>query len=327
MDLQVQEINLSCDSLGLEDDWASGLPFDTAKLLLVASEGVENCWSMDDTADLVSKAEPPWEGILQASIATAEFGSNCSTSLPDTAVRALPTLLQSKVQPSVDNNPKSAPICDTVAPTPRALPWERPQRPLCAQHLQAATPGLVAPQVDQAPKACPPVPPLARRPVSAPSCPSTGRPTPRPKSTTGGRQPRCNQANMMAPMMRGRHMDILDEQYLQDHGDRADVGKSKKHSRPMSVRSRAPVAPPNGSGVDDVDAVRCPAPQQRLLGPHAAMPLLKGQAKVRAQMAQREATKEVQEARLKAQFRSRLSSCSRARSEPRSSKHVASGNA
>lgn len=264
---------------------------------------------------------------LQASMSRAEFVENGSTSLPGTAVRALPTLLQSKVQPCVDNNPKSSPICDTVAPTPRALPWERPQRPIRAQNLQAATPDLVAPQVDQLRKASPPDVPLARRPVSAPSCTSNGRLTPRPKSTTGVRQSRYNQANVMAPMMRGRHMEILDEQYLKDHSARADVGKIKKHSRPSSVRSRDPVALPNGSGVEDVDAVRRPAPQQRLLGPHAAMPLLKGQAKVRAQMAQREATKEVQEARLKAQFRSRLSSCSRARSEPRSSKHAASGSA
>jgi len=311
MDLQVQSMNFSCNSLGLEDDWASGLPFDTAKLLLVASEGVEKYWSTNDSAALELKAEQTCDGILQASMSSVE---------------GLPTLLQSKFQPTVNNSPKSAPICDTVAPTPPALPWVRPQRPIRAPNLQAATPDLVTPHADQAPKACPPEPPLARRPVSAPSCPSDRRLTPLPKSAAGFRQSRYAKPNMMAPMMRGRHMEILDEQYLKDHGARADVVKSKKPSRPMSVRSRAPVALPNSSGVEDVDAVGRPAPQKRLLGPEAAMPLLKGQAKVRAQMAHREATREVQEARLKAQFRSRLSSCSRARSEPRSSKHAANGN-
>lgn len=311
MEVQVRAMNFSCDSLDLEDDWASGLPFNTAKLLLVAAEGVDKYWPSHDTTAVELKAETPCDDILQVSVSRAQ---------------PWPTLLRSKLQPSVNNNPKSAPTGNTVAPTVPAQPWVRPQRPIRATNLQSATPDVVVPDADQAPKACPPELPLARRPVSAPSCPSGRRLTPLPKSIAAIRQSRYPTASMMAPMMRGRHMEILDEQYLKDHGARGDAGKNKKPSRPTSVRSRALAALPKSSGVEDVDPAGRPEPQKRLLGPEAALPLLKGQAKVRAQMAQREATREVQEARLKAQFRSRLTSCSRARSEPRSSKPAANGH-
>jgi len=255
---------------------------------------------------------------------------------PGTVAWKLPTLFNSKFQPSVRNNPKSAAACDKVTSKPPALPWLGPHRPICAQERQAATADLVALHIDQAPKSSS-GPPMHHRPASVPSqrrprpaplpsLPSDGRLPPRPKSTTGVRQSPYQQADMMAPMMRARHMEILDEQYLKGHGSAADMGKSRMHSRPSYVRRRSPVALPNISGVENVDVVRPPAPRERLLGPQAVMPIVKGQSKVRAQMAQCEATREIEEARLKAQFRSRLSSRSRARSEPRSSKHAASGN-
>merc|ERR1719183_441989 len=160
--------------------------------------------------------------------------------------------------------------------------------------------------------------------------------TPPPKSAPGVRRSPHDRAITMAPMLRAKHMDILDKQYINDRSARADVESSARPQRSSSSnagarssrgravskgsahqrdRSRQKSCGPNAAAEEDVT-------QQRPLGPKAVMPLVRGQLRVQAEAARRDADKVAREARLKEYFRSRPSGCQRSKSQDRSSKYA-----
>jgi hypothetical protein len=351
--MAIDALASSCCSF--DDDWASGRPLDTTeKLLLVASES--NPWASGrplhpripkllltayEGGTLETAATLDTREILLAASeeATPEASLDAATEHDrehaSSATGQLPALTLSETRPC-DKKPAS----DVPTPRPPSLPLVRttearvrPQRPIRAQNLKSASPETT-PRVDRVSVASPP---KERRAASAPPPrPSGVGMAPPPKSTTGVRRARyevSERAHMMAPMLRARHMAILDEQYLNDQDNRAHVGSCLKPCAPSSARGRPRISTPCGSGVEeDGAASRRPLSHlahRRLRGPKAAMPLVKGQIKVRSEIARREADQDAREARLKDQFRSRLTprlpSCCPAKSEPQSSNCAASG--
>jgi len=126
---------------------------------------------------------------------------------------------------------------------------------------------------------------------------------PRPRSITSARQTPQKPPLMMAPMLRARHMEILDQQYLNDTDARPEA-RSAQRCRASTRHGRTQSAGPPGRRVTTTCSK---GPSQRQLGPKAVMPMIKGWARIRAEFAQREVDKEKREARLKEQFRSKLS--------------------
>lgn len=125
---------------------------------------------------------------------------------------------------------------------------------------------------------------------------------------------RSRPSTAMVPMLRARHMDLLDEQYLNDPDARPSSARVPRSSscgpRAQSCKRR----PATSGNLPERKEVHSQH-QQRLLGPKAVMPLVKGRLKVQAETAQREADKEKREAKLKEQFRSRPSTRPRVQSQ------------
>lgn len=157
-------------------------------------------------------------------------------------------------------------------------------------------------------------------------------PPPKSESARGVRRSPHERATTMAPMLRARHMDILDQRYLEDcgtsaPGDRSCVrapgrSSSVRHAKNSAGESTAVSHRPSSR-----QQSRGPKPAtwdtapQRLIGPKAVMPLVKGQLRIQAEAKRSEADKVARDAKLKEQFRSRVprsSSCVRAKSKGRS---------
>lgn len=305
----------------LDDDWASGVPINTAKLLLVASEGAtpEFLESPGSSQTLLPEVAQRFR-ISQTSTvdsmvgaAVEEFFDRSSAFLGIAACTPLPILLPPPPPPP----PPKPPLLPRVGPErPSRRPMRRATHP-CVEapaKSEAVVLEMISPRVDEMLEACSESGIGAHnRSVSAPprACPVTGAEIRRPpKSTTGARKARYHRADAtpltMAPMLRARHMDLLDEQYIKDSETRADAGSNEKRRRPGLKRGRTfPLAE------EGETAIRRPS------GPKAAIAFVRGQLRVRAEVARREADREVRDAQLKDQFRSRLSTCSRAKSEPR----------
>lgn len=305
----------------LDDDWASGVPINTAKLLLVASEGAtpEFLESPRSSQTLLPEVAQRFRisQISMVGVAVEECSSAaCSTACSTAACSpVLPILLKSQAPPP----PPKPPLLPRVgAERPSRRPMRRATHP-CAQaplKSEAVVLDMISPRVDEMLEACSESGNGAHnRSVSAPprACPVTGAQIRRPpKSTTGARKARYHRAEAvpltMAPMLRARHMDLLDEQYLKDTETRDDAGSNEKRRKPGLKRGRTFPSAEEGETV-----IRRPS------GPKAAIAFVRGQLRVRAEVARREADREIRDAQLKDQFRSRLSTCSRAKSEPRNS--------
>lgn len=203
--------------------------------------------------------------------------------------------------------------------------------------------------------------------VSKCDVPVLPRITPRPTSSEGVRRSPHDRAIMMAPMLRARHMDLLDMQYIREcsadtrsalgkrignamprrssAGYRAQSARGRvalnNHAGDMACGSQSARGRSVSKGVvcekENTPGSRNSGPgqactgskeavedtlQQRPLGPKAVMPLVKGQMKVQAEAARREADKVARDARLKDQFRVQPPSCQRSKTRGRSDRHM-----
>lgn len=329
---------------GLEEDWAGALRLCTERLLSAAPADAVECGAEKAGASLASlpediicrveadvlaeslpedvnsidedRCEPEGE-VSEIAMAVPDEAS-LPLALVEVGRRPGPTLLGSRPRP-YDKKPAWGTPPNAVKPAAGSL-------------AAAALEDLALLRVAvEAPLPC-------RAPVDVGV--AGNLPSPPPKSLAAGarRSPGAG-ALAMVPMLRAQHMDLLDEQYLKDHFVRADApGAGRRRS--VSSSGRAPsskgrpataaeprrechahVNDPTGEGSA---ANRRGCSQPRLLGPKAVMPSIKGQLHVRAAAARREAERDAREARLKEQYRSRPTSCTRAKSQPRSSKAVAS---
>jgi hypothetical protein len=112
----------------------------------------------------------------------------------------------------------------------------------------------------------------------------------------GDDDPEANKQSAILPTLKAKHMDILDKRFLSD----ADGMPSVQSARTCKS------APPSGlrPSAKAVNTNRRDGSRKRLLGPKAMMPAVKGQLRMQAKTAQREADREMREARLKEHFRS-----------------------
>jgi len=133
----------------------------------------------------------------------------------------------------------------------------------------------------------------------------------------GAQKSQHAKATAMVPMMRARHMDILDQQYLNDAEarpavvDRGDRRHALCHGTP-SVRARSTLSSAGQHGRPESrrfsEAPNRPQ-SRRPLGPNAVMPVVKGSRRIQEEAARKAAEMRVREAKLKEQFRLRGSSC------------------
>lgn len=281
-ELSVRSFGSSSDSSSsadeeYSDDWAGALRLGTKKLL-------QGAW--DETL-----AEPPLCNSLEHHRRTSRgIGPTllCSRSpMLDSCQKTLPL----ECGPTADEAHEGD-SCMTFANMVRAknLPKENLPRLVVEE---SAPPGPSDVRKEEAPGK-----------VFVPRAPSA----PRPKSASGVRRCMRGRPITMAPMLRAKHMDLLDQQYLKD----IDVRLAPKSARSCRSPCRGRRAKSSDARfVTSQAATKSVAKgcqdksQQRPLGPRAVMPLLKGQLKIQAEAAQREEDKEKREAKLKEQFRLR----------------------
>lgn len=151
---------------------------------------------------------------------------------------------------------------------------------------------------------------------------SSRRPTNEPRATA------------MVPMLRAQHMDLLDAQYLNDP-DVKMIHDQKKRPPSCAGRiqnTRARQKGPADTSQGDIVAKISPSngrpssQTHRQLGPNAIMPVVKGRLQIQAAATRSENLKEARDARLREQFRSKLSAVARSKSEARNSRARSSSN-
>lgn len=113
--------------------------------------------------------------------------------------------------------------------------------------------------------------------------------------------PRYGLSINMVPMNRARHMDLLDRQYLNDTAahrpSSRSAGQRCCNRRPQTQPGRISAKTPQLDGANT-------AAKHRPLGPHAIMPVVKGQLHKKEEAQRREAEIKARESKLKEQFRS-----------------------
>jgi hypothetical protein len=155
-----------------------------------------------------------------------------------------------------------------------------------------------------------------------------------PARRTNSRRPKHERAITMVPMLRAQHMDILDAQYLNDPDVRSLADKRKRRpscaGRLEHTKSRTSGQVENSQGDINlkISPSNCRHASQtpRQLGPNAIMPVVKGRLQLQAQAAKHEIRKDAREARLREQFRSKLSVVARPKSQARNSRQRSSSN-
>lgn len=163
---------------------------------------------------------------------------------------------------------------------------------------------------------------------------------PPPKSAAGARQSPHERAHTMVPMLRARHMKLLDDQYLNDRDVRmvgADENRRRSNSRcgpscapaqRRKSRFSLPIDIQRGSAAE-ASAKRPPSgssgSQSHRARPKVVMPPVKGQIKTQAESAQRELDIGVcamNRMKSKGRLRSRSGATPRPKSQARSSRPV-----
>mmetsp|Transcript_73882 Transcript_73882/g.131093 ORF Transcript_73882/g.131093 Transcript_73882/m.131093 type:complete len:293 (+) Transcript_73882:73-951(+) len=246
------------------DDWAGAIPLKDTALKISIHEDIA---SADTDAQACS-------------------GSTSPVSLPE---EILPT--------GDDNESHMSDVCtsfwvETVAPADQPsegkVAWASPSGAHKPCQTDPTTPAAVAPKAaDQGM----PNGRTGRLAVQAAAYPST----------RGRCSPKFGLAINMAPMNRARHMDLLDEQYLNDHTARRPLSRGADHRcgnrRLQTQPGRSTAKTPGRDGAST-------AAKRRPLGPHAVMPIVKGQLHKKEEAQRREAEMKARESKLKEQFRS-----------------------